>query len=157
MGCSCAGSEGLCGCHIPIMSGAALVPVGPGNGLVGELARAGGGIVLEPFPRQTLVGISGGPVTYTSPIYDATQWKSIAWWFECFGSLPGVVGNPLSMYIDTAASMEGPWDELASQTAGPLLRYAGCVVDPASLVRVRVVIIAGEVSTLEVHLVCRGG
>jgi hypothetical protein len=96
-------------------------------------------------------------MSYYSPIYDATHWKSIAWWLECYGSMPGVSGPPVTAYIETSESLTGPWDDMipggASVSAGQV--STGALEDPASLVRVRVEVQAGEISTVALRLIAR--
>lgn len=145
MGCSCSPTGG---------QGTRLTSDGSWDMLTAGDA-VGGGIVLEPFPRQTLVGISGGTYSYPSAIYDSRAWKSIAWWVQGYGSLPGVTGLPLTMYLESSESMNGPWIVLASQAFGVNDIFSGDVSDPASLVRVRIDIIASEVSTVACRLVAR--
>jgi hypothetical protein len=108
---------------------------------------AGGGIV-EPFPRQTLVGVAGGPTTYYSAFYDSTDWKTVAWWLHCYGSIPGVVGSPITMYIDTGEGSNGPFDQLVTQMAGPTNVFTGGFSNPGSIVQARIVLIAGEISNV---------
>jgi len=113
------------------------------------------GLALEPFPRQTLVGIPGSTASYLSPLYDSTHWKSVAWWFECYGSLPGLTGPPLTAYIETSESMDGPWVQLDSQTASAVQQFSGDVSDPGSLLRIRIAIQASEVSSVGFRIVAR--
>jgi len=113
------------------------------------------GVALEPFPRQALVGNPGGALSYYSEIYDSTHWKSIAWWFECYGSLPGLSGPPLTAYVETAEFTNGPWTELESQTASAGQQFSGVLTDPGSLVRVRIAIQASEISSVAFRFVAR--
>jgi hypothetical protein len=146
MGCSCPAGEGG---RFPLAE-----PVRGSGEWQGTLGR-GDGIPLEPFPRQVLVGISGGAFSYFSPIYDASHWRSIAWWVECYGSLPGVTGLPLTMFLETADAMDGPWTAMATQAFGVADVFADTVDSPSSLVRVRVEIIASEISSMACRLVAR--
>ena len=147
MGCSCSGPPG---------AGASPAGTpGPGDWPGPGGSPAGGGIALEPFPRQTLVGNATGVTSYPSVIYDSTRWKSIAWWFECYGSLPGTSGPPLTAYLETSESLNGPWPELMSQTASAKERYTGAVSNPGSRVRVRIDIQALEVSSVAFRIVAR--
>jgi len=126
---------------------------GPGSG-PGAGPGSGRGESLEPFPRQTLLGTATGQAEYSSPFYDSRHWKSIAWWFECFGNLPAVAGLPTA-YIETAEVLNGPWTTLASQAASGGERYTGAVSNPGSLVRVRITVPEDEMATVAVRFVAR--
>jgi hypothetical protein len=120
---------------------------------VGESLRGS----LDPFPRQTLVGLASGPLTYFSPFYNSRDWKSIAWWFECYGCLPsGALANPVTMYIETSESMDAQFEVLAMQTAVEETRYSGEVSDPSSLVRARIVVSTGFILNVALRFVARG-
>jgi hypothetical protein len=148
MSCSCSGSPGR---------DSGLPPAGAGYGRWSGpgMGGGGGGIALEPFPRQALVGIAGGAFDYFSPIYDATHWKSVTWWVECYGSLPGVTGLPLTMYLETSETQEGPWLAVATQAYGVADDFSGTVNSFASLIRVRMNIIASEISSMACRIVAR--
>jgi len=116
----------------------------------------GGGLALEPFPRQTLVGIEAGQATYYSEAYNSVHWKSIAWWLECYGCIPtGAIANPVTVYLETSESIDGPWEQLDSHGAVEGTRYNGSVSDPASIVRVRIVVEAGFILTLAFRMLAR--
>ncbi len=171
MGCSCSGSSGggspgrsvtgagAGGCSCSGSSGGSASPVTesgstgwPGGG------TGGGGIALEPFPRQTLVGNQAGAASFYSPIYDATQWKSIAWWYECYGLLTTTTAgilSPSTAYIETSESMDGPWNTLDSQAASGGQKFTGAVTDPGSLVRVRVAVQQEMFTTVAMRFVAR--
>ena len=93
--------------------------------------------------------------SYLSAIYDSTQWKSIAWWFEVYGSVPGLTGPPLTAYIETSESENGPWHELLSRSASAPARYTGSVSDPGSLVQVRIDIQELEISSVAFRIIAR--
>lgn len=117
----------------------------------------GGGIALEPFPRQVLVGNSGGPVVYLGPIYDATHWKSIAWWFEVYAGLLGTPGSPATAYLNTSESMDGPWRELipGGEPGDIGVIDAGAVMYPARYVRAAISIRSGETAVVALRIVAR--
>ena len=135
---------------------------GPGSGFGNRLLSGGGAggedgaQSLEPFPRQTLVGVATGPIAYYSPFYDSKNWKSVAWWFECYGCLPsGAMANPVTMYLESGESLDGPFEQLASQTAVELTRYTGSIQNSRSLLRVRVVVEANFILTVAIRIVTR--
>jgi len=119
--------------------------------------RGSGGIALEPFPRQVLVGNSGGAVVYLGPIYDSTHWKSIAWWFEVYAALLGTPGDPATAYLNTSATMEGPWTELIpGGEAAPIGAIeTGSVENPARYVRAAISVRAGETASVAMRMVAR--
>ena len=140
MSCSCSGSQrdqSIPGSDGPLPSSLRL------QGSLGSRS----GMALEPFPRQTLVGSPGGIVSYYSEIYDSKDWKSVAWWLQCYGSLPAVAGVPLTMYIETGETVEGPWEELGTQIIGGGEVYTGVVNDPGSLMRFRLDVQTDEIAT----------
>jgi len=115
------------------------------------------GIALEPFPRQVLVGNSGGPVVYLGPIYDATHWKSIAWWFEVYAGLLGTAGAPATAYLNTAEQMDGPWTELIpGGEAGAIgVIDTGAVTNPSRYVRAAINVRTGETTAVALRIVVR--
>jgi hypothetical protein len=144
MGCPCSGSSG---------GSSPLNGPGPNAGSAWG-PGSGGGESLEPFPRQTLLGNAAGPAEYSSPLFDSRHWKSIAWWYECFGNLPGLGGLPTA-YIETAEVKNGPWLTLATQAAAGGERYTGAVSNPGSLVRVRIAVPEDEMATVAMRFVAR--
>jgi len=119
--------------------------------------RGSGGIALEPFPRQVLVGNSGGAVVYLGPIYDATHWKSIAWWFEVYAALLGTPGAPATAYLNTAETIEGPWTELivGGEPGAVGVIDTGVVEDPGRFVRASISVRTGEMAALAFRMVAR--
>jgi hypothetical protein len=147
-----------------------MVPTAPATGackgckggeepFVSQPTGGGGrdGIALEPFPRQVLVGNSVGPVVYLGPIYDATHWKSIAWWFEVYAGLLGTAGAPATAYLDTSENMDGPWTELIpGGEAGAIgVIDAGSVMNPSRYVRAAISARAGDTVAVALRLVAR--
>jgi hypothetical protein len=96
-------------------------------------------------------------MTYTSDTYDSRGWKSIHWWLQCDGSMPGVSGPPVTGYLQTSESLEGPWEDLipgGQQVSGGQTAQ-GEVDDPGSLLRACIEIQQGEISTVAFRIVAR--
>ena len=118
-----------------------------------------GGIALEPFPRQVLIGNSGGLVMYLGPIYDATHWMSIAWWFEVYAGLLATPGAPATAYLLTSEHMNGPWtDMIPGGEEGAIgVVDTGVVEDPQRYVRAAISVRSGEATSVAFRMVARHG
>jgi hypothetical protein len=69
---------------------------------------------------------------------------------------PAVEGSrDQTMFLETADGMNGPWTAMATQTFGVADDFSGAVFSPSGLVRVRVEIIASEISSMACRLAAR--
>jgi hypothetical protein len=106
-------------------------------------------------------------MTYTSDTYDSRGWKSIAWWLQCDGSMPGVSGPPVTAYLGKPPEdEERPGCFRAPVPGAGLLipggqQVSGCqtaqgeVDDPGSLLRACIEIQQWEISTVAFRIVAR--
>ncbi len=163
--CGCSGSGGGCTCP----SSGVLDTGSPGlapAGAPGALWTPGGGApgAFDPFPRQTLVGSTSVPPTavYYSPVFDAAGWKSLAYWFQVYQSLPPPVTGltVATAYIQTSSDLLSPvWEEMVSggidvDIGSP--PQTGAVDDPSAFVRVAVeLLLANQVATVAFRMVGR--
>ena len=154
--CGCGGSGGACACP----SSGALQVASPGMTPAGALWVPEG--AFEPFPRQTLVGVPSGPpwALYYSAVYDATRWKSLAYWFQVFYAYPAGVTGQAVAYIQTSADPTfAAWEEMVpggidTQAPGP--PEMGVVDNPAEFVRICVELpLVNEIASLAFALVSR--
>ena len=113
---------------------------------------------LEPFPRQALVGDASATMSYYSDIFEVTPWKTLAYWFQVYASLPNTHGPPVTAYLQTSDAMEGPWRELVAggiEGSAPQATV-GTVSSPSRYFRVRVDIVALETTAVAFRVVARG-
>jgi hypothetical protein len=116
-----------------------------------------GGRTLGGFHRQTLVGSPSGVQTYYSPILDTSEFRSLTWWLELYGSLPGTSGPPVTAFIESGFFVSGPWRQLipGGQSASAGAALAGSVSGPSAICRLRIDLQALEITTLQFLLIGR--
>ncbi len=116
------------------------------------------GRAFEPFPRQVLVGKATGVATYYSEVFDVRPWKTLAWWFEVYASLPAVVTGPVRAYLQTTNQLGSHgWRELIPGGEAPTIGTPaeGVVSEIGALLRVQADVAQGETACLAFRVVGR--
>lgn len=115
---------------------------------------------FAPFPRQVLMGgpIGTGSRSWYSKTSDVEGFKSIAWMFEVYATLPGAVTNPATLYLETCNDFNGPWVDLIPGGVNPNVATpsSGLVEDPGRYLRARIEIFQNEMTMVAVRCVARG-
>lgn len=115
--------------------------------------------VLVPFPRQVLLGgpTGTGSRSWYSETFDVEGFKTIAWMFEVYVSLPGAVTNPAALYLETSNDVNGPWVDLIPGGEDPNVGTPanGAVSNPGKHLRARVEVTQAESVLLALRCVAR--
>lgn len=115
------------------------------------------GRYLEPFPRQTLMGLSSGSASYWSEPVDLKDYPDLAWSIELSACLPATVTNPATVYFESSMSKGGDWSDLLPSGESPSIggTSEGILQNTGRFVRVRVDVVQDETVVIAVRLVAR--
>jgi len=115
------------------------------------------GLNLEPFPRQVLIGLTAGVVSYYSESYDLKDYRTVAYTMTTYASMPNSTSPPALMFLDASNDPQGPWDELIPAGTGPAVggTVNGTETVTGRYLRVRVDVLNGETTAFQVRLVAR--
>jgi len=112
---------------------------------------------LDPFARQTPVGMAPSGTPYDAETFDLRDYRTLHWTIETHASLPGTVSDPARLYLRASNDVLGPWVDLIPGGVAPDTGEVanGTVTVTGRFVRPRVAIAADEVTTFEIRLVAR--